>query len=209
MNNDMNLNTDIIKAERERRAWSQSHLADAAGVSLRTMQRVEATGTASKETTLAIASALSTSVEHLVVVKQQVPDPRGVARFTWPAAMAVGLAIGSVFIAQQAFARQLMLDIKLGIDGQQPQSSRMIIDAGKPAEMRVDGKIKVVITPTLKDNGEIVLATKIYTFNDGNFALMAEPTLIINDNAEASVTSDSEKTGNYSLSITPHVINKP
>ena len=209
MNNDMNLNTDMIKAERERRAWSQSHLADAAGISLRTMQRVEATGTASKETTLAIASALTTSVECLAAAKRRAPDPRGVARFTWPAAMAASLAIGSILIAQQAFARQLMLDVRLGIDGQQPQSSRLIIDAGNPAEMRVDGEIKVVITPTLKDNGDVVLATKIYRYSNGGYALVAEPTLIINDNAEAKVVSDQGPDAGYSLSITPHVLNTP
>ena len=37
---DMQLSTEKLKQLREHRAWSQSHLADVAGVSLRTVQRV-------------------------------------------------------------------------------------------------------------------------------------------------------------------------
>ncbi|MBC7662860.1 MAG: helix-turn-helix transcriptional regulator, partial [Caulobacter sp.] len=54
-----------IKALREARAWSQAHLAEAASLSLRTVQRVEAEGTASAETRLALAATLGVSVDEL------------------------------------------------------------------------------------------------------------------------------------------------
>jgi len=54
-----------IKALREAKAWSQAHLAEAAGLSLRTVQRMEAEGTASGETRLAVAAALGVPVEAL------------------------------------------------------------------------------------------------------------------------------------------------
>lgn len=208
MSIEMKLNMDLIKAERERRAWSQNHLADAAGISLRTIQRVESVGTASKETTLAIASALSTSVEQLLAVPAAVKNKRSGFRYGWPLATATVLLIGSVFVAQQAFAKQLMLDVKLGLKNEE-HDSRLITEAGKPAEIRVEGKIRVVITPTLTKDGDVFLQTEIYTFKNGDYTLIGKPGLIIKDNAEALVTSDSEKTGSYSLAITPHVINKP
>ena len=61
----MAVSREKIKALREARAWSQAHLAEAASLSLRTVQRVEAEGTASAETRLAIAAALSVSVDEL------------------------------------------------------------------------------------------------------------------------------------------------
>jgi transcriptional regulator with XRE-family HTH domain len=61
----MAVSGDKIKAMRDAKAWSQAHLAEAAGLSLRTVQRVEAEGTASAETRLAIAGALGVSVEAL------------------------------------------------------------------------------------------------------------------------------------------------
>lgn len=61
----MAISREKIKALREAKAWSQAHLAEAAGLSLRTVQRMEAEGTASGETRLAVAAALGVPVETL------------------------------------------------------------------------------------------------------------------------------------------------
>lgn len=62
---DIAMNAQQIRKLREARAWSQEHLAEAAGLSLRTIQRVEAEGKASPETRLALAAALEVSVTEL------------------------------------------------------------------------------------------------------------------------------------------------
>lgn len=58
METQMNLDTEKLKQLRERRAWSQDQLAMAAGVSVRTVQRAERDGTASRETKVCLAAAL-------------------------------------------------------------------------------------------------------------------------------------------------------
>lgn len=208
MSTEMKLNIDFIKAERERRAWSQNHLADAAGISLRTIQRVESVGVASKETTLAIASALSTSVEQLLAISEPKSGTRRAFRFVWPLATASALLFSALFIAQQAMAKQLMLDVNLGVADQQ-HNSRLITDAGQPAEIRVDGKLRVIITPTIAENGDVFLQTEIYTFQNGRYVLAGKPGLLIKENVAAEVSSDSVQSGKYTLSITPYVLNKP
>jgi transcriptional regulator with XRE-family HTH domain len=55
----------FIKKERNERAWSQSQLAEIAGVNLRTIQRVERDGTASFETLMGIATAFDVDVKEL------------------------------------------------------------------------------------------------------------------------------------------------
>jgi DNA-binding XRE family transcriptional regulator len=50
---------------RENRGWSQGHLANVAGLSLRTIQRIEKTGFASFESVTALASVLSLEVADL------------------------------------------------------------------------------------------------------------------------------------------------
>ncbi len=60
------LDTILLKQLRESRSWSQEHLASAAGLSLRTVQRMESTGNASAESRLAVAAALSVPVESLM-----------------------------------------------------------------------------------------------------------------------------------------------
>jgi transcriptional regulator with XRE-family HTH domain len=56
---------DRIRRLREERAWTQAHLADAAGVSLRTIQRLETLHSCSHETLLALAAALGVDVREL------------------------------------------------------------------------------------------------------------------------------------------------
>jgi transcriptional regulator with XRE-family HTH domain len=50
---------------RKRRSWSQDGLATAAGLNLRTIQRIENEGTASLQSLKAIASALEADLENL------------------------------------------------------------------------------------------------------------------------------------------------
>ena len=65
MENDMYTNAQLIRKLREDRAWSQEHLAAVAGLSARTIQRVEAESSASRETRMAIAAALGIELAQL------------------------------------------------------------------------------------------------------------------------------------------------
>ena len=62
----MKINGEAVRALREQKSWSQEHLASASGLSVRTVQRVEAEGVASSETRLALAAALGVPVNDLI-----------------------------------------------------------------------------------------------------------------------------------------------
>jgi transcriptional regulator with XRE-family HTH domain len=55
---ELQLRPETIRAERERRAWTQEHLAELAGLGVRTIQRVESSGTASVESATALSAVL-------------------------------------------------------------------------------------------------------------------------------------------------------
>lgn len=59
--------TAKIRRWREERHWSQEHLADVAGVGLRTLQRIERGQAASSETLKALASAFNVDVVALAI----------------------------------------------------------------------------------------------------------------------------------------------
>ncbi len=61
----MNVDTQRIRLERERRAWTQEQLAGATGLGLRTVQRIEREGRASFESVQAIAAALELTIAEL------------------------------------------------------------------------------------------------------------------------------------------------
>lgn len=62
----MHINAEIIKLHRQKQCWSQLQLAEMAGISMRTLQRVEAQSTASLETIKSIASVLEINAEELL-----------------------------------------------------------------------------------------------------------------------------------------------
>ena len=62
---DMKVDSSYIKRERERRAWSQDHLAEVTGLGLRTIQRIEKTGAASYESARSLAAVLGVDVAVL------------------------------------------------------------------------------------------------------------------------------------------------
>jgi transcriptional regulator with XRE-family HTH domain len=65
MESEVKLNSAGVRKLREAKSWTQEHLASAAGVSLRTIQRIESEGSASAESRLAIAAALGVPVENI------------------------------------------------------------------------------------------------------------------------------------------------
>lgn len=67
---EMKVNTKLIKALREERAWSQEHLAMVAGLSARTVQRLEADGNASPESKMAIAAAFGMESARLMCERE-------------------------------------------------------------------------------------------------------------------------------------------
>lgn len=70
---EMKVDTRLIKALREGRAWSQEHLASVAGLSARTVQRLEADGNASLESKMAIAAAFDVEPARLTPALEPMP----------------------------------------------------------------------------------------------------------------------------------------
>lgn len=68
---EMKIHAERILKERKAKAWSQQHLADASGLSLRTIQRVENNATGSLETIKALASCFELNVNQLFVPEKQ------------------------------------------------------------------------------------------------------------------------------------------
>jgi transcriptional regulator with XRE-family HTH domain len=95
----MKINGDAVRALREQKSWSQEHLADASGLSVRTIQRVEMENLASAETRLALAAALDVPVAVLMPAPPSINVP--VAARSLEAVMRktlLGLGVGLVFV---------------------------------------------------------------------------------------------------------------
>jgi DNA-binding XRE family transcriptional regulator len=65
MNDDMKVNRSLILSLRKQRSWSQDELAVAAGLNLRTVQRIECSGSASLQSKKSLAAAFGIEVSDL------------------------------------------------------------------------------------------------------------------------------------------------
>ena len=61
----MLLNLTLVKETRINRGWTQAQLAELCAVNIRTIQRVENDGSASLETTMALAAAFDLEIKEL------------------------------------------------------------------------------------------------------------------------------------------------
>lgn len=91
---EMRVDSNRIRAERENRGWSQGHLAEVAGLSLRTIQRIEKTGSASFESVTALASVFSVDVADLRADESAPPRPRAI-RLSLELPLKLALAVTS------------------------------------------------------------------------------------------------------------------
>lgn len=84
---DMKLKPHRIKMLRTERAWSQQHLADVSGISLRTIQRVEKSHSASPETLKSLAACFEVSIPDTLAPQQQSSKVQQSAFKTWSGAL--------------------------------------------------------------------------------------------------------------------------
>ena len=68
----MKINAQLVVTLRNRRSWSQEELATAAGLNLRTIQRIESDGVASLQSRKALASAFDVGVNELDTQERRV-----------------------------------------------------------------------------------------------------------------------------------------
>ncbi|HVY64565.1 MAG TPA: hypothetical protein VHH11_07070 [Gammaproteobacteria bacterium] len=81
--------------------------------------------------------------------------------------------------------------------------NRLVAEAGKAAEIRMDGLLKAVIVPTLDENGGVTLWTAMYEFDGREFALVAEPQLVTPGAGTAEVELAAASGNRFAFSITP------
>jgi transcriptional regulator with XRE-family HTH domain len=88
----MYLDSEKVESERLSRGWTQQQLADACGVSLRTIQRVEKQGQASLDTTSALVSVYGVARQELLKLSAA-EEVREVSQMSW-LSIAIGLGLG-------------------------------------------------------------------------------------------------------------------
>jgi transcriptional regulator with XRE-family HTH domain len=230
---DMRVDPKRIRAERERRAWSQEHLATVTGLGLRTIQRIEKTGAASFESARALAAVFEVSVADLRVVRDDAragsndhagaeghsvttevrsipPDAQPKSRFRFRARPVLGgaaaalTAAGALFVATKGWADVVMLDVGVSMNDSQVEQRQVVTEANDHVALRaIDDMLRVVMVPTIEKNG-ILLATEIYLLEGNGYVLASSPKLLVENGKQAEIELTTKEGASIHFSITPH-----
>ncbi|HSC68152.1 MAG TPA: helix-turn-helix transcriptional regulator [Cellvibrio sp.] len=186
---DMKINKEIVRRERELRAWTQSHLAEVADLSMRTVQRIERTGDVSMES----ASALAAAFNMELAVLMESPDVAVVSsprRYTlWSALGLIGSTLVALGWWSSASAEQVMVSLSIEAAGQTYSDMKLLNEIGSDGEMQLDNQFRMLFNTERK--GEyLLLNAKIYHFADNQYRLVSSPAMLIADLQPASLRLD-------------------
>src|SRR5689334_6095270 len=189
---DMQINSNWIKAERERRAWSQEHLATAAGLSLRTVQRVETAGSASPETVRALAAVFGVD---LAALRMPAAQPAQTAAFRWRyAAIAASAVVAlGLLVTREVRAGDVQLDVALTLNKEKLSQSQIVAPEGKSAEIRLEKQARLFVNPIVAKDGSILLSIRLEEPAGSRWVEIGEPKIMVADGNEGVVKVTSPK----------------
>ena len=98
---EMKIDSKLIVKLRKAKGWSQQHLSDVSGVSLRTIQRVENEGNTSVETLKSLASSFETDFNNLILTSPPANNLRKKTTFSFVLFLCLAM---SVFITSTTTA---------------------------------------------------------------------------------------------------------
>ncbi len=94
----MNINAEKIKSLRQSKGWTQQHLADACGLSLRTIQRVERHGVASKETALSLCAVFEQTMVSIIPLEEELEQVINLSFFVQVPVFLIGGVLGAILM---------------------------------------------------------------------------------------------------------------
>lgn len=210
---DMKVDSSYLKAQREQRAWSQEHLAEATGLGLRTIQRIETTGMASYESAKSLAAVFGVEVADF----RDLQEPAGGPRISVPLRPLLGVLAalvtgGALFLASSSFADRVLVDVGVALKTTTPGSAavetsewftQFVVDDGKGVnDLRLQ-ELRFTIVAKLLPDGPILIEMQVFEQKaDGLESLVTAPRLVIADGQKAEVATGDE-TRSWRFSITP------
>lgn len=194
---EMQVNIDVIKTQRNNRAWSQTQLADVSGLSLRTIQRIEKTGVASLESVKSLASVFEIEITDL---QQCSNKPAYSLKSTLVTLLgAVGITLSGLLMIP-ATAQSIMVDLALSENDEELASIQILNKENSESEMIIDDVLKVTFTSIKAHDGTVLINTKLYDLSNSDEILISSPSVKTQHRETAEI-----RFGHYTLSLTPNL----
>lgn len=211
---DMKVDPSYIRAQRERRAWSQEHLAEVAGLGLRTIQRIEKTGAASYESARSLAAVFGMDVAELRVEPPSVPAAPRTSVALRPALGVLGALVagGALLVTTSSFAAdKVLMDVTFALEspeGTRALDTQAVVEDGTLVggvnDLRFED-LRFTIVPHVREGGAILLEVGVYEKRGDEEVVVTEPRLVALNGEQAGVVIGTPDARTFRLAITAHV----
>ncbi len=96
----------------------------------------------------------------------------------------------------------VMLDVGIALDDHERlRVERLLAQEGMAAEIRFTDVLKVVLVPTVGDDGGVLLWTAVYEFDGSDYVLLGEPQLTKPGSGRATLVMESNARGRFGFSL--------
>ena len=195
------IDTNFIKAERQKRGWSQEQLAEAAGLGSRTIQRIEASGTASNETAKCLAAVFEVPLTRLIVEKSE--KKRARVRIWAAAATLCVTLVSSLLLVSRANATDVAMRVAIGTDIGGKSRMNIQVKDGQQTEIRLEKELRLLLTPKLQKDGTVLVSAELYGWDGAAFQLAGKPRVLMQIGVETRLQLNLGNGHTASISITP------
>lgn len=203
---DMKINKETLRRERELRAWTQSHLAEVADLSMRTVQRIERTGDVSMESASALAAALDLDVAALLAgAPEQIASSAPIKHRRYQLWGAVG-CLASVLIGlgwwSTAAADQVMISLLVSTESGARTHGDMqfISEPGAQNEIQFDQQFRLLVSTAREPQG-LLISTQVYDYIDGDYRLVSSPAILVADKQLSAIHVSTKSSGRLELAF--------
>ena len=157
---------------------------------------------------------------HPAVVKRTALERDGVGRIELAALCQAEQAVCAQLLddfrqqhdREQAAARpeRVTLDVTIALDDHERlRVERLLAEEGMAAEIRFTDVLKVVIVPTLGDDGRVLLWTAVYEFDGADYVPLGEPQLASPGSGTARLEMASTSGSRFGFSLASLVAHTP
>lgn len=193
-----------VKELRQERAWCQQHLADASGISLRTVQRIEKAGQASPESTKALAATFGVGANELLEVVASTRGRQRSYRLAIGIPAIAGLLASLAFLTTTATAEPVMLGVSISDGVKQLADVQLLTESGEAASVLLDNGWEVSLVPSITPEGQVRIAAKVYEPTEtGTLSLVSSPVLITDYRRAAGVRYAGDNGAKLNFAVTP------
>jgi hypothetical protein len=108
-----------------------------------------------------------------------------------------------------AFADDIAIDVGVSVfeegedDPSQVAMTKFLVEDGGDTDLEVDGIARFVITPTVRDDGRILINVEVFEFDGSDYVKTREPRVLTENGKEAEIVFGSSSGNVFRVSVTP------